>query len=126
MASNADSGDRFGAALALSGAGDLLVVGAPREDSNATGVDGNAGNDGQDRLGAAYQFQLQGSSWTEMDYIKASNTDANDFFGGSITLSDDGNVLAVGAGGEASNATGIDGNQDDEQPEPGGRSLHLY
>ncbi|MBL4851274.1 MAG: hypothetical protein JKY90_03195, partial [Gammaproteobacteria bacterium] len=40
-------------------------------------------------------------------YIKASNTGANDFFGRTVSLSGDGNTLAVGAIGERSNATGI-------------------
>jgi len=37
-------------------------------------------------------------------YFKASNTDANDYFA-SVALSKDGNTLAVGAPGEASNGT---------------------
>ena len=40
-------------------------------------------------------------------YVKASNTGADDQFGGSVALSADGNTLAVGAIWEASNATGI-------------------
>ena len=45
--------------------------------------------------------------------MKASNTEANDGFGYGVALSGDGNTLAVGAGGESSNATGIGGNQAD-------------
>ena len=44
-------------------------------------------------------------------YIKASNTDLGDQFGTSVSLSDDGETLAVGAQIEASNATGLQGNQ---------------
>ena len=44
-------------------------------------------------------------------YAKASNTDAPDLFGSSVALS--GDTLAVGAVWEASNATGIDGDQSD-------------
>ncbi len=44
-------------------------------------------------------------------YAKASNTDADDFFGYSLALS--GDILAVGALGEGSAATGIDGDQAD-------------
>jgi hypothetical protein len=44
-------------------------------------------------------------------YIKASNTDAADRFGWAVSLSADGQTLAVGAPFEDSNATGIDGNQ---------------
>ena len=46
-------------------------------------------------------------------YLKASNTDANDEFGGNLTLSKDGYTLAVAASGEASSATGVNGNQAD-------------
>ena len=45
-------------------------------------------------------------------YVKASNTGANDDFGTSVALSNDGNTLAVGAYGEGSNATGVGGSQD--------------
>jgi hypothetical protein len=43
-------------------------------------------------------------------YIKASNTGADDFFG-RVSLSENGNTLAVGAVEEQSSATGINGNQ---------------
>ena len=42
-------------------------------------------------------------------YLKASNTEANDYFGYSVALS--GDTLAVGAQNEGSNATGVNGNQ---------------
>jgi len=124
VASNADSLDRFGASVALSAAGDLLVVGAPREDSSARGIDGNEGNDSATDAGAAYLFSRSGT-WSQMNYVKASNTDANDFFGESAALSDDGGVLAIGAGGEASNATGIDGNEDNDSANNSG-AVYLY
>src|SRR5436189_144995 len=43
-------------------------------------------------------------------YLKASNTGANDNFGRSVASS--GNTIVVGASGESSNATGVNGNQD--------------
>ncbi len=46
-------------------------------------------------------------------YAKASNTEAGDHFGYTVALSDDGTTLAVGTANEASNATGINGNQAD-------------
>ena len=48
---------------------------------------------------------------SSIGYAKASNTQAGDFFGASVSLSSDGNTLAVGAYGEGSNATGIGGDQ---------------
>src|SRR5205085_569576 len=44
-------------------------------------------------------------------YLKASNTGANDFFGGSVSIS--GDTVVVGALYEDSAATGINGNQSD-------------
>ena len=46
-------------------------------------------------------------------YLKASNLEANDAFGGNLVLSSDGFTLAVTASGEASGATGVNGNQAD-------------
>ena len=46
-------------------------------------------------------------NWSQEAYIKASNTGAFDFFGNSVSLSDDGNTLAVGANQEDSNSTGV-------------------
>jgi uncharacterized repeat protein (TIGR01451 family) len=109
-ASNADAGDLFGHSLALSG--ETLVVGAYREDSNATGVNGNQSDNSAANSGAAYVFVRTGGrngSWSQQAYLKASNTEAGDEFGYSVGLS--GNLLAVGAVGEDSNARGIDGNQ---------------
>ncbi|ACY13890.1 cadherin-like beta sandwich domain-containing protein [Haliangium ochraceum] len=53
-ASNTDAGDAFGAGLAL--ASDVLVVGAPGEDSAAAGVDGDQDDDTAVDSGAVYVF----------------------------------------------------------------------
>jgi tetratricopeptide (TPR) repeat protein len=60
---------------------------------------------------AALVFVRAGTTWTQQAYIKASNTNAYDYFGHCVALS--GNSLAVGALLEDSAATGINGNQDD-------------
>ena len=44
-------------------------------------------------------------------YFKASNTDPHDNFGSDVVVSGDGSTMAVNASNEASNATGINGNQ---------------
>jgi hypothetical protein len=46
--------------------------------------------------------------------VKASNTEKNAQFGHVVALSADGNTMAVSAYFDASNATGINGNQADE------------
>jgi len=54
----------------------------------------------------------------EQGYLKASNTGARDWFGYSVSLS--GDTLAVGAPGEDSAATGVNGNQSDDSAEDSG------
>ncbi len=107
-ASNSLDADYFGSAVALSG--DTLVVGAPFESSNARGVNGT-GNYHSSFSGAAYVFVRNGAVWTQQAYVKASNTGVDNYFGYSVALS--GDTLVVGAFGEASNATGVNGNQAD-------------
>jgi hypothetical protein len=110
-ASNTDANDRFGSALSLSADGNVLVVGARREGSQATGINGLETNNSVGGSGAAYTFVRNGGSWSQHTYIKASNTGSNDEFGHSLTLSADGNTIAVSAPGEDSNATGMSGDQ---------------
>ncbi len=52
-----------------------------------------------------------GTTWSQQAYLKASNTGAEDVFGWSVATS--GNLVVVGALGEYSNATGVNGNQTD-------------
>ncbi|MBL8842417.1 MAG: FG-GAP repeat protein [Planctomycetes bacterium] len=109
-ASNTGGTDYFGYSVALDA--DQLVVGAYLEDSNATGVDGNQGNDSAGDSGAAYAFARSGATWSQLAYLKASNTDSGDSFGYAVALS--GDLAIVGAPVEASNATGVNGNQSDD------------
>ncbi len=107
-ASNTDVNDAFGRAVAISG--DTIVVGAPVEGSNATGVNGDEVNNNANGSGAAYVFTRNGSTWTQQAYLKASNTGVDDRFGHSVAIA--GDSIVVGAYGEASNATGVSGNED--------------
>jgi hypothetical protein len=108
-ASNTEQDDRFGVSVAVSG--DTVVVGAERERSNATGVNGDQNNNGAGGSGAAYVFVRNGTTWTQQAYLKASNTGVGDEFGGSVAIGDD--TVVVGARSEDSNATGVNGNQTD-------------
>ncbi len=108
-ASNAGHSDQFGGAVAL--AGDTAVMGASNEDSAATGVDGDQANNSSWNAGAAYVFARSGGTWSQTAYLKASNTGLADHFGG--TVGTDGSTVVVGAWGEASSATGVDGDQYD-------------
>jgi hypothetical protein len=89
------------------------VVGAAGEQSPAKGVNGSQDQSTapMDGAGAVYAFALTGTTWSQRAYIKASNTAMSMFFGNSVSLSSDASTLAIDAPQEASNATGIDGDQ---------------
>ncbi len=120
-ASNTDSDDEFGRSVALSG--DILAVGTGFEDSNATGVDGEQANNDADAAGAVYVFSRNGESWSQQSYLKASNTEAGDVFGESIAV--DGNTIIVGARFEDSNATGVNGDEANNDAESAG-AAYVY
>jgi hypothetical protein len=106
--SNSSGGDEFGYSIALSG--DTLAIGAFREDSAATGIDGDETDNSAVDAGAVYIFARDGTGvWSQQAYIKASNSQASDGFGASVAL--DGDTLAVGAHLEDSATAGIDGDQ---------------
>lgn len=105
-AANSGIDDAFGRSISLSG--NTLVVGATNEDSDQTsitnGTSANADNS-KSNSGAIYIYRRTGTNWQQEAFIKARNSDINDYFGTSISLS--GDTLAVGANGEASNQTVI-------------------
>ena len=88
-------GDQFGLSLALSGDGNTMAVGAPTEDSVATGIDGDQTDDSATSAGAVYLYARTGNTWTQQAYLKGANTGAGDLFGYGVGLSDDGNTLAA-------------------------------
>ena len=55
-ASNAQSGDEFGSAVALSGDGKIMAVAAHSEDSSARGLNGDPADDSASDSGAVYMF----------------------------------------------------------------------
>jgi hypothetical protein len=110
-ASNTATNAQFGTAVALPKDGNTLVVGSPHENSGATGIGGDQSLFTAKASGAVYVFQRSGGVWSQQAYVKASNTDAGDAFGTALSLSKDGDMLAVGAPHESSNARGIDGDQ---------------
>ena len=78
-------GDRFGYAVALSADGTIVAAGARLAD----GVNGA-------NSGRVVVFQWNGSEWESLG-PSIDGAAANDQFGYSIALSDDGTVMAVGA-----------------------------
>lgn len=78
--------DFFGGSVALSGDGNKALVGAAGHDTAA----------GED-AGAAYVFFRTGTTWSEQQKLTAPDGAARDAFGGTVSLSNDGNTLIVGA-----------------------------
>lgn len=111
--SNADAGDRFGSPLfagsSLQLRDDVLIVGASYEDSGAVGVHGDPSSNAAETAGAVYVFTRDADRrWSQAAYLKASNTDPYDRFS---VVAFDGELLAVGAPGEASSAGGMNADQ---------------
>ncbi|MBL0954129.1 MAG: FG-GAP repeat protein [Leptospira sp.] len=103
---NAEANDQFGISLSISG--DTIVVGAFNEASNQTTITNGtsaSANNSAAFAGAAYVFQRSGTTWSQQAYLKASNIEANDRFGSSVSIS--GDTIVVGSNFEDSNQTTI-------------------
>jgi hypothetical protein len=114
-AANADAGDLFGWSVSISER--AIVVGAPFEDSAASGIDGDPANDSAESAGACYVFVRSDGAWLQEAYLKPSNTEAaspithNDTFGWSVAIS--GDTIVAGAPIEDGSAVGVDGDGSD-------------
>ena len=126
-ASTPGDGDEFGRAISLSADGNTLAVGARLEDGSVVGID-DTHNDGAETSGAVYTYTRNAGLWSEQATVKASNTDAADEFGWSVSLTENADglqTLAVGARMEDSNAQGIGGDQTDNSTSEAG-AVYLY
>ena len=128
-ASNTDPGDQFGSSVALSADGNTMAVAAHREESSATGVNGDQADNSIQGAGAVYVFTRSGDTWSQQAYLKASNTGElpdpglpgnGDQFGFTVAMSGDGDTLAVTALSEDSSASGINGDQADNSASSAG------
>lgn len=89
ISSDLQAGDYFGMSVSIDG--DYIVVGAFFED----GGDG----DPKSTAGAAYIFHKQtNGDWLQVAKLMASDSQANDVFGGSVSI--DGYTIVVGAANE--------------------------
>ena len=114
-----EDGDNFGYVLGLSADGNTLAVGATGEDGSTTGIDGDDSDNSARGAGAVYVFVRDGRTWSQQAYVKASNTDATDLFGISLSIGDDGDTLAVTALDEDGSSSGVNGLDDNESPGSG-------
>lgn len=93
-----DNLDELGLSIDIDG--DIMVVGTPYEDSNATGIHTPPFTDGQnndaENAGAAYIFERNAAGeWLLTTYLKADNTGAGDRFGSTVAVS--GQTVVIGA-----------------------------
>jgi len=81
-----DSTDRFGYALAMSGNGNTIIIGA-RNDNTANGR----------QAGSAYVFKGIGGSWSQQVKLVPDDGDRFEWFGRSVAVSSDGTTAIIGA-----------------------------
>jgi hypothetical protein len=79
------SGDSVGSTVALSEDGSTALIGAPGSDSNG------------ESAGSVHVFSQTDDSWVEQKKLVASDGDAEDAFGSSVSLSRDGSIALIGA-----------------------------
>ena len=113
-------------------AGSNTKCGNSLRDSAETCDDGNlvSGDGCSDTCQAEPSYVCEGagmdscvyraSAWVQQAYAKASNTEKEDAFGGTVALSADGNTLAVAAAFESSGADGVDSDQKDNSEKQAG------
>ena len=112
-AGTADSfgdGDQFGFSVAISDDGNTVAIGAHSEDSN--GVNANQADNSMQLAGAVYVYNRTNTTWAQTAYLKATNPDAGDMFGYSVSLSADGRTIAVSAFDEDGSFRGVNGAPD--------------
>lgn len=86
LPSDGASEDQFGLwTIGMSGDGNYTIIGSHRND-----------DDGENS-GSAYIFFKDGGNWTEEVKLTASNAEADDQFGFSCSLDEDGNYAVIGA-----------------------------
>ena len=100
VSSDRGSQDNFGKSVSISGDGNFAVVGAHQEDEDVSG------SSTLSNAGAAYIYKYNGSTWSQVQKIVASDRAVNTQFGWSVSISNDGNSIVIGAVAESMDASG--------------------
>lgn len=87
------SAQRSGHSVGIDQDGDTIAVGALYETTTAT------------NSGAVYVFTRSGSTWTQQETLKANDAAAHDNLGTSVDISNDGDIISVGAMNEDDSST---------------------
>ena len=80
--------DRFAWSVSISRDGSYALMGCPQDDPSGS------------NSGSAHVFLRNGTSWTHQAELRHPNSAANDQFGYSVSISEDGNYALVGAFGD--------------------------
>jgi hypothetical protein len=96
----------FGSAIALSGDASTLAIAAGGESNIPFNPNNPAPGDG-----AVYVFANSAGTWSQQAHFFPPIANSGEGFGCAVSISNDGNVLAIGAAGDPSNATGINGDK---------------
>ena len=80
------SGDRFGYSVSLSADGSTVAISSPQQRSSSGAI----------YQGSVYIFTRSGSTWTQQAKLTASDAAAEQFFGESISISADGQIVLAG------------------------------
>ena len=83
--------------MAISGDGSTLVVGAPRKYGNGLSAHGTYDRPGYVKV-YYKQFDLSGWKWKLVETF--TGKEVGDLFGTSVSMSEDGKTLAIGAPGD--------------------------
>jgi len=91
-ASDAQVNDQFGYSVSMNSDGSYVSIGAYFEDGGA--------GDPASAAGAVYVFTRSGSTWTQQTILRASDAEAGDVFGYSVSMNSDASYAIVGAANE--------------------------
>ena len=97
----------------MSGDGNTAILNSSLEDSSGKGVNGKQDDDDAPESGAIYVFARTGTTWSQHYYVKSSNAEKYDEFGGSVAVSRDGRTIVASAHAEDGGSKGAGGNQAD-------------
>lgn len=101
----------FGYALSVSGDGKTVVCSARTISSVYSG--------------SVFVFENAGDGWSESTILAGPNTEELDYFGSGIDISETGEIIAIAAYGERSEAKGVNGNQEDNS-KPGSGAAYVF
>ena len=103
------SAERFGRSVAITGAGQMAIVGSPF-DEQPNGF----------RSGSAYVYERAGNSWDQQNKIAPNDGGGNDHFASVVSVSEDGETALFGAPYDE------EGTEETESTDPGSAYVFAY